>query len=51
MLLLFNYLIFLNCVFIEYVVILYLYLIRIVEIVIFREEVYLYFLVDGYYSM
>lgn len=42
MLLLFNYLIFLNCVFFEYVVILYMYLIRIVEIVIFREEVYLF---------
>lgn len=51
MLSLFNHSIFSNCVSIEYVAIPYLYSIRIAEIVISREEVYLYPLVDGYHSM
>lgn len=51
MLSLFNHSIFSNCVFIEYAAIPYLYSIRIAEIVISREEVYLYPLVDRYHSM
>lgn len=51
MLSLFNHSIFSNCVFIEYAAIPYLYSIRIAEIVISREEVYLYPSVDRYHSM